>query len=154
MATQQEINTVLSKLLAVDDENTLLEQLGIRAKATQQGQSNGMGYTAEPTYDAQVMGVMDDVRTLGRRLLNRWNLELYKVMCGSESGDKQDRESLLKAIGATDVALAAAMTAVLVSSFAVAPAVATVIAALVVKRVIGPTGDVFCKMWAEQLPKD
>ena len=153
MSTQEEINTALAKLLAVDDETTLLEQLGMRAKATLQGQTEGMGYSAEPKYDAQVMGVMDDVRTLGRRLLNRWSRELYKVMCGSETGDKQDRESLLKSIGATDVALAAAMTAVMVSSFAIAPAVATVIAALVVKRVLAPTGDEICKLWAEQLPK-
>lgn len=151
MSTDEKINTTLANLIEVDDD-TLLEQLGIRATAVTLG-AQDMGYGAEPTYDVHVMGPMDNVRALGRRVFDRWNRELYKVMCGSETGDANDRESLLKAIGASDVALAAAMTAFLVGSFAMAPAIATVIAALVVKRIVGPAGEVVCKFWGEELEK-
>jgi hypothetical protein len=154
MATQEDINTALAEWLAVSDEKSLIEQLGIRAAATRLGRADAISYTSTPTYDGAVMGAMDDVRTLGRRLLNRWNHELFKVMCGSEAGDAEDRESLLKAIGATDLVLASAMTTVLVSSFAVAPAVATILSALIVKRIFNPAGEEFCKFWATQLPTD
>lgn len=152
MPNAETLNPVLADLMAAD-ENTLLEQLGMRSKAVTAGVVDAMGYTATPVYEVALMGPLDDLRTLGRRLLARWNRELYKVMCGSDKGDASDRESLFKALGLGDVAVAAAITAVLVSSFAMAPAIATVVAALVVKRIVVPAGGEICAFWGEQLPK-
>lgn len=152
MGTQTDMNATLSSLLGKDsDEDALLAQLGIRAKAVQIGRLDAMDYAATPTYEGVVMGPMSDLVTLGRRILDRWNRELYKVMCGGDPDDKEDRESLLKSVGLSDVAVAAAMSSVLIGSFAVAPAVATIIAALVVKRLLIPGGAVACEFWKERL---
>ena len=152
MSTQEQLNPILEKLLDADDL-TLIEKLGLRGKAVQIGTPDAVRYDPVLVHDAGVMGPLDDLRELGRRLLARWSRELFKVMCGDAQADQKDRESLLKSIGLGDIAVASAITAVLVSSFAVAPAVATVIAALVVKRIIGPAGEEACKVWAEKLPK-
>jgi hypothetical protein len=151
MATQENVNAVLAKLLTADDD-TLYEQLGMRARAVQSQAPGAMQYGVALTHDANVMGPLDDLRTLGKRLLARWNGELYKVFCGSEDADKKDRDSLFNAIGLGEVAIAAAMTGVLVSSFAVAPAVAAVVAALVVKRIGKPAVEVLCEEWKKRLP--
>ena len=153
MNTPDPLKPILEKLLDVDDL-TLLEKLGMRGKAVQIGTPSAVGYDPVLVHDAGVMGPLDDLRELGRRLVGRWNRELFKVMCGDDKADQKDRESLLQSIGLGDVAIASAVTAVLVSSFAVAPAIAIVIAALVVKRIISPGGAVACEFWAEKLAKE
>ena len=150
---EKRANPVVTSLIGAD-EDTLLELLGMRAKATQEGAPSSSGYNPTIAYNVQAMGPLDEVRDLGRRLLARWMRELHKVACGSADEDKGDRESILKSLGLNDVAAGAAIVTVLVSTFAVAPAVATVIAALIVKRVIEPAGDEICKFWDEQLKND
>lgn len=153
MSKNEQLTPILEKLLDADDL-TLIEKLGMRSKAVQIGTPDVALYDPVLIHDAGVMGPLDDLRELGRRLLARWSRELFKVMCGDAQVDQKDRESLLKSIGLGDIAVASAITAVLISSFAVAPAVATVIAALVVKRIVGPAGEEACKVWAEKLPAE
>ena len=149
MSIQQEAEPVLRKLLGAD-ENTLLEQLGIRARAYESRSPQVMQLEANIAHDVAVMGPMDELRKIGSRLLARWSRELFKVMCGDAKDDAKDRESLLKAVGLGDVAVAGAITAFL-GSLGVAPALAVVIAALLVKRIIGPGAQTVCEYWAEQL---
>lgn len=136
------------------DELTLVEQLGMRAKATQKGEAGAVNFNPHLVYDGTTMGTLDDLRDLGRRLLSRWTRELYKVVCGSLDDDKTDRESIIKSLGIGDIAVGGAIAAVLVGTFAVAPAVATVIAALIVKRIIKPAGEEICEYWGEKLKAD
>lgn len=149
MSIQQEAKPVLEKLLSADDA-TLLEQLGMSSKALDSRSPALMRLDATFTHDVTVMGPLDDLREIGRRLLARWSRELFKVMCGNAQVDAKDRESLLKAIGLGDVAVAGAITAFLIS-IAVTPAVAALVAALIVKRVITPGAETMCQYWAEQL---
>lgn len=149
---ERKAEPVLQRLLGAD-EHTLLEQLGMRAQATQAGAASATEYNPTLVHDVQEMGPLDDLRKLGRRLLRRWTRELHKVACGSADEDKSDRESIIKALGLGDIAVGGAITAVLIGSFAVTPAVATVIAALIVKRIIEPAGDTICDFWDEQLGK-
>jgi hypothetical protein len=149
MPAPDPLKSALEDLLTAD-EDTLLEKLGMRQIANTAQQPAVLQYDPVLTHDSQVMGALDDVRTLGRRLLARWSRELHKVMCGTAAADQKDRESLLKAIGVSDVAIASALTVLLIG-WGVAAAVATVVAALLVKRIIGPAGDEFCKLWGEKL---
>lgn len=152
MLIDQQAEPALKKLLRADDL-TLLEQLGLRGKAVQMGSPEALRYDPVLVHDSEVMGPLDDLRELGRRLLARWSRELYTVVCGNAQVDQKDRESLLKALGLGDLAVAGALTAVLVTSFAVPAAIATVVAALLVKRVIDPGGETVCQFWGEQLNK-
>jgi hypothetical protein len=143
------LDKTIGGLLLADDDS-LLEQLGIYVKANVARQAAVVEYAPTITHDEKMMGPLDDVRALGRRVLARWNRELFQVMCGSAAGDQKERESLLKAIGVSDVAIASALTALLVT-WGVAAAIATLIAALVVKRIISPAGKEFCAFWGEKL---
>ncbi len=145
-----ETASALEKLVNADDD-TLFEQLGMRVKATASREVGVIEYNPTLVHDAHVMGPLDDLRELGRRVLRRWNRELYRVACGGESEDGKDRESILKALGIGDVALGGAIAAVLIGSFGVAPAVATVVGALIVKRLGAPAADEICKFWSESI---
>ena len=149
MPSTDPLQLALQDLLAADDD-TLLEKLGMGLSANIAQQPEALQYAPQFTYDVAVMGPMDDLRSLGRRVLSRWSRELFKVMCGDAASDQKDRESLLKAIGVSDVAIGAALTAMLVT-WGLAAAIAAVIAALVVKRIISPAGDEACKFWGEKL---
>ena len=147
---RQKAEPALKKLLGAD-EHTLIEQLGMRARATQDGVERTSEYNPIFVHDVTEMGPLDDLRDLGRRLLHRWTRELYRIACGSANEDKADRESIIKSMGLGDIAVGGAITAVLISTFAVTPAVATVIAALVVKRIIQPAGETICEFWGEKI---
>jgi hypothetical protein len=143
----------MEKLMRADDA-TLYEQLGMRVRATQSREAGVVEYNPTLVHDTTVMGRLDDLRELGRRVLRRWNREIHRVACGGAQEDGKDRESILKALGVGDIALGGAIAAVLIGSFGVAPAVATVVGALIVKRLGAPAADEICKFWAESLADD
>lgn len=138
--------------LLESDEDQLFEQLGIRAQAIRANPAVSASFQPAVVYEATTMGVMEDVRDLGRRIFRRWNREAHKLVCGGEDMDKEDREKLAAAFGLGDAAVAGVIASLMVSSFGVAPAIATVIAALVIKRFFRPAYDEFCDFWKEKLP--
>lgn len=146
-------SSALEKLLYAD-EDTLHEQLGLRIRATASREQGVLEDNPTLIHDTQVMGPLDDLRELGRRVLRRWNRELYRVACGDETAAGEDRERIRDALNVGDVALGAAIASVLIGSFGVAPAVATVVGALVVKRLGVPAADELCKFWQENLAED
>lgn len=150
---RQKAEPALKKLLGAD-EHTLFEQLGMRERAAKEGSERASHFNPIFVHDVKEMGPLDDLRDLGRRLLRRWTRELYTVACGSAEKDKADRESIIKSLGLGDIAVGGAITAVLIGTFAVTPAVATVIAALIVKRIIEPAGETVCEFWGEKLAED
>ncbi len=141
------------KKLLKSDEEQLYETLGMRIKAIAEDPSKGGSFEPQVTYRAAQMGLKEDIQELGRKLFNRWNVEAYKLVCGSESEDGKDREELLKAFGAKDDAvIAASLSALLVTSLGIAPAIAGVIAVLLLKRFLHPAHEEFCQVWKESLP--
>ena len=149
---KRQAESAVSSLLE-SDEDQLLEQLGIRTKAIQADPAVSGSFQPDVAYEATTMGVMDDVKELGRRIFKRWNREAFKLVCGGEDLDKKDREELANAFGLGDAAVAGMIASLLVSSFGVAPAIATVVAALVIKRFFRPAYDEFCELWKEKLPE-
>jgi hypothetical protein len=149
-AQSAETGAVIEKLVRAD-EGTLFEQLGMRVRATEARESRVVQDNPTLVHDAPAMGPLDDLRELGRRVLRRWSRELYRVACGGEDEDGRDRESILKSLGLGDVALGGAIASILVGSFGVAPAVATVVGALIVKRLGGPAAEELCRFWGESL---
>lgn len=133
-----------------EGERALLEELASRTVAIGDDPQPAGKYNPEVTIDQQEMG-LEDLAILGRRILGRLERELHAVVCGGGKDDKEDRESILSAVGAGDVALGTILYGVLVTSFGLAPAVATVVAALLIKRVLAPAGNEVCKFWGERL---
>jgi hypothetical protein len=138
----------IQKLLLSSDDQ-LYEQLGIRLTAMADDPAVAGSFEPHVVYTHAEMGLKDDMRELGRRLYRRWNRELFELACGSDKEAKGDRESLAKAFGIGDVAVAATLSGILVSSLGVAPAIAGVVAALTIRRVFRPGYEEFCKVWGE-----
>jgi hypothetical protein len=140
----------VEKLLRADQEQ-LFEQLGMRAKAIAEDPTKGSSFEPQITYDQAEMGPKEDVREFGRRLFGRWNVEVHRVICGSDPEDQKAREDLVNAFGISDVAVAAALSALLVTYLGLAPAIAAVVAALVSKRFFRPAHEEFCQVWKKNL---
>jgi len=149
----QQAQPAVEKLLQAE-ENQLYEQLGILAKAMAEDPTKGSSFAPEVTYDQAQMGLKEDVREFGERLFRRLNKEAYKLMCGSDPDDQQARKGLLDAFGVSDVAVAAALSGLIVTQLGVAPAIAAVVAALIVKRFFRPTYEELCALWKKHLPKE
>jgi hypothetical protein len=152
MAKIEQLAQQAERNLLQNDEEQLFELLGIRARAMADDLSVAGSFEPRVVHNSTTMGPLDGVRALGRRIFNRWNVEAHKLICGGEIDDKEDREKLQNAFGMGDVTVAAVVSALLVTYFGLAPAIAAVIAAILAKRFLKPSYDEFCQYWKENLP--
>jgi hypothetical protein len=143
---------IVNNLLNVD-EDTLFEQLGIRAKAIQKNPELSSSFEPMVRYDQAGMGGLDDVRSYGKRLFRRCSAEGYQLFCGDDPEDEEDRKDLAEAFGVSERKVAAFVAAALVAQLGLAPAIAAIIAALLIKRfLIKPGYKLSCQAWKAYLP--
>jgi hypothetical protein len=138
-------------LLLESNEPQLYEQLGIRIKAIEQNPEIAGSFQPALTYSEVAMGPLDSVRDLGQRICRRWEKSAFDLVCGTSSADEQERKSVADAFGINGTAVAALMATLLVSHFGLAPAIAAVIAAIVVKRFFRPAYQEFCAFWGTRI---
>jgi hypothetical protein len=136
-----------AKSYAGFDEEALLVVLGKQEKVIAANPALAADPMLNPTYDSTHMGVIDDVKAVGRRVMKRWNRELYRLVCGAETSEERDK--LLAALNLGETAAIAAVASLLL---AIAPAaVAAPLAALLVKSFLLPAKDELCAVWGEEL---
>jgi hypothetical protein len=143
---------IVKKLLKAD-ENQLYEKLGIRDQAIQADPDKSGSLDPQVTYNQAQMGAKEDVLELGKNIFDRWAVEAYKLACGSEDEDLEDRKKLITATGVSEVAIASALASLLITQLAVPAALAPVIAAIAVKRFFRPAYGEFCRIWKKNLPQ-
>jgi hypothetical protein len=136
--------------LAKRDEAALELLIGLRAAAIEKDPSLADDVNLEPHYEATLMGPLEDIKSLGRRILNRWNKELHDIVCGNEKTDKTDRQAILNSLNLGEAAVIAAVATALLSLGVVA-ALAAVLAPLIVKRFIWPAKEELCDAWGDAL---
>jgi len=145
-----EIESAVAPLLSAD-EDQLYAELGIRARALALDPAVAGEFDPHVQYSEAEMGVLDDVRAFGQRLFRRWNRELNGLICGADPDDAAERKKLADTIGLGETAVAAFVATLIVSSLGLAPAIAAVVAAIVVKRFLRPTLEELCVVWGESL---
>lgn len=155
MATslKNRLEPITTDLLTYDDAN-LIEELGRRGKTLELDFSEMGNPAMQPTEDPALLGPMDEIRDLGLRIAKRCTRELRQVVCSPDAADKEDRDKIQSAFKLRGSDLAAALAAFLVSSFFVASPIATVVAAIVVKRLGNSALDEICKKsdeWIKQM---
>lgn len=138
--------------LLESDEDQLFAELGIRARAMRADPRVAGSYSPQVVHSAAEMGVLDDVRDFGRRVFKRWNVQAWELVCGTDADDSKDRKDFLDSIGVDKSVATMALAGLLVSHFTLAPAVAGVVAAIIVKRFARPVYDEFCSSWKGSLP--
>ncbi len=138
--------TMLTESAVGDDEQALFAELGRRAMMMEADASTAgqVGLGDGPIEEAFFSSFAD----LGRRIYKRVEAQLYAVMCGADGKDAKLRD----AFGLGGNAVTAAIVAVLTGSFGLAPAIAAVVAALLIRVVLKPAYDTTCEFWAERLP--
>jgi len=139
-----------AKRLANKDEKALELLVGMQAQAIDKEPSLAEQVSLEPKYDEATMGFLDDVRALGRRILKRWNRELNKLVCGTDSASEKDRNAILGALSMGETAVIAAVAAALLGLGVPAP-IAAALAPLIVKKFIWPAKDELCEAWSEAI---
>ncbi len=106
------------------------------------------------TFDAPVN--IDDLTRgpeifeLGERIFWRWSATLHRFICNPSDDDTDEKSRLLAAIGSKGSGVTALAAGILVSSFGLSPAIAAVVAALLLKLVFQPAGDEICAYWASE----
>jgi hypothetical protein len=126
-------------------ESALYEELAIRVGAKAQVDHPGITDYAQ-------RGADGGLEEFGKQLLNNWSATLRDFLCKSDGGDKDIKDQMVSALtqgaGATAI-LASGITA----AFGLAPAIAIVVAALLIKLIIVPTGKTICQAWPDTLAK-
>jgi len=139
MPNAKTVADAANRLYKQKDEDALEVLIGMREKAID----------ANPALkDFETMGGLDELKAMGRRILNRWNKELYGVVCGGKSGDQKDRKAVLDSLNLGETAVIAAVASALLT-LGVYAAIAAALAPLIVKRFIWPAKDELCAAWGE-----
>lgn len=149
---KDDAQSALEKLLQSDPDQ-LYAELGLRQKAIQADPNQAGMFETTATYDAEFAGPLDALKDFGRRFFNRFSNDAYSLVCGTDQENSQERKNLLDAFGGGPTAFAAALTAALMSWFGWAPAIAAVVAALIVKLFFKNAYGAMCDVWKQRLPK-
>ena len=137
----------MESLIQANDRQ-LYQQLGQTVQALAEDPSIAGTYTEEVD---QALGFQDDVINLGRNLFRRWSAEANKLVCGTDADNSGMRQVVIDAIGGNAGTVVAILAGLLVSQFALAPAVASLVAALVIKTFLKPTYEEMCQEWSQHV---
>lgn len=137
----------VAKGLADRDLENLYELIGRQEKAIERDPALAYDPDLDPPYDSGHMGLIDDVKALGKRVAKRWSRALHDLVCGS--GNDAEREQLLSALNISEAAAIATVTGLLLP--VLSPPIAAAVAVVIVKKFLAPAGEELCGYWGEQL---
>lgn len=150
-----QIDDLVQKLAELDEE-TLQQQLGIQA------QNLGEDLTRSASIEAidvdnrsTVSRGLESNKALefGQHLFKRLNAEAYDLLCSSDPfGDGgKTMQQIESAYKDSSTKAAGVLAPILVANLGLAPAVAAIIATLIVQKIAKATGDTICSMWQESV---
>lgn len=91
------------------------------------------------------------IQELGQRVFRRWSIALHQFVC-SEGGEDDDlRQKVFRALTGKDGGSVALIAGILVAAFGASPAIAAIVATLLVRILVNPAADELCKAWANSL---
>ncbi len=143
--------TDMEKLLQADPDQLYVE-LGMRQKAILADPTQAGVYNPPEYESADFSAPLGIVKEFGQNLFNRLSKSMYQLACGDDADNKDERKKLEDAFGLGPAVFATTLATVLVSSFAIAPAIAGVVAALAVKLFGQTVYPAMCDTWKKNLP--
>ena len=145
----QDYNELVQQLLELDEES-LEAQLGLQV----QGTAKGLTLDSIDLDAAARAPISPEVLAAGQQLLKRLNSGLYDLMCNPLGSDSETEKVLDEVINQNYVKAAGMLAPLLVSGLGLAPAIATLIATLVVKKIAKAGSEEICKSWKASLPTE
>ncbi len=157
-----EIEAVVKSLWELDDD-TLESQIGSRAQAIGDDVV-GRGARGASIDPASIDSIDVDVAAraaidpkfleAGRHLFGRVNPMAYELLCKPMGGDDPETQKILDEAVSKNYTKAAGMLApALISGFGLAPAIATLLATLIIKKISKMGADAICETWEKSIAK-
>ena len=155
-----EVEAIVESLWELDDD-VLEAQLGARAQAIGDDVAGGVAtrgvdLTSWESIDVNVAARASiDQRFLdaGRQLSDRVNPLVYQLMCKPLGDDAETQKILDETINQNYTKAAGMLAPVLVSGVGLAPAVATLLATLIIKKVSKYLATGICETWEKSIAK-
>ena len=154
-----EIEVLVESLWELDEEQ-LAAQIGDRAQAIEDDVAGlgtrGIDAASLDSIDVNVAARASiDLRLLeaGQRLFDRVNPLVYELMCQPLGNDPQTQKILDEAINQNYTKAAGMLAPVLISGLGLAPAIATLLATLIIKKIANYSATEICDSWKQNLPK-
>ncbi|MEG4317513.1 MULTISPECIES: hypothetical protein [unclassified Microcoleus] len=151
---------VLVKSLWELDEDQLAAQIGDRARAIGDDAAGlgtrGIDAASLDSIDVNVAArasIEPRLLEAGQRLFDRVNPLVYDLMCKPLGNDPQTQKILDEAIGQNYTKAAGMLAPILISGVGLAPAVATLVATLIIKKIANYSATAICDTWKQNLPK-
>src|SRR5262245_58224344 len=119
--------------LLQSEPDQLYEELGLRKSAIMAEPARAGEFDSNATFDAPFAGPQDVLGDIGRHFFERFNRDAYELVCGSDKADATERKKILDSFNLGETMFATTLVGALVSTFGLAPSLATVVAALVVR---------------------
>jgi hypothetical protein len=130
----------------------LFAELELRRLSIAEQPRTAGSFDAASQYRAVVNLPVAQLTEFGRRFFARFSRDLHDLVCGSDLANAEVRKDLQSSLTSKST-FAAAVAGVLVFHFGIAPALAAVVAALVVRLFVDNALHVLCEMWGESLSK-
>ncbi|NQE38538.1 hypothetical protein [Microcoleus asticus] len=154
-----EIEVLVESLWELD-EDQLAAQIGDRAQAIEDDAAGlgtrGIDPASLDSIDVNVAARASiDLKLLeaGQQLFDRVNPLVYELMCQPLGNDPQTQKILDEAIGQNYTKAAGMLTPVLISGLGLAPAIATLLATLIIKKIANYSATAICDNWKQNLPQ-
>ncbi|PZN93190.1 MAG: hypothetical protein DCF31_13315 [Alphaproteobacteria bacterium] len=148
IANMQAETIAAAQDLAGLDEAALYVLIGTQEKAIERNPVLAFDARLAPGYETAHQGLVTELKTLGERIVNKWSRALFDLVCGAEPNDPA-RTQLLSAVGLSEAAAIAAVTALIMPL--VSPPIAAAVSVVIVKKFLIPAGGEVCLYWGEQL---
>jgi hypothetical protein len=145
----QDYNELIPQLLELDEESIEAE-LGLQVQSTAKGlnlDSIDINATAKAAINPELLAA-------GKNFLKQLNSGLYDLMCNPLGSDPETEKVLDEVISQNYTKAAGILAPVLVSGLGLTPAIATLIATLVIKKIAKEGSEAICKSWKASLPPE
>jgi hypothetical protein len=139
----------VAALLSFDAE-ALLAEVGRRSTIIELSADAKTGMSLEIAAGGSEESILPAFKEMGTRILDRWERELYRLLCGDGGGAKDERDKLRSALRLQETALIGGITTALIA-IGCPPFIAPLIAAIIVKSGINPAWEEACRIWGEKL---
>lgn len=133
------------------DDDQLYRLLALRVKAIERDPSKA-GVFAPDTIPPADLGIaVPDLVAHGRAVFLRVATAGHGLICGTEASQGFQLQRLLASIGTDVTTVTAAVAGLLISQLALAPAVAGIVATIVVGKVAPASLEALCETWGSKL---
>lgn len=149
-----ELDELVQQLLTLD-EDELKTQLGMQVQGIGEDLKADTSLAALDvnTLMAVPRGpIADKALEVGQRLFNRVNAGAYDILCGNPFDDAGETlKQLEKALDESYAKAAGIVAPFLVTSLGLAPAIATIIATLIIQKIAKGSSQLICDTWKKSL---